>query len=432
MKKSLFALAAVTAFAGAAQAQSSVTVYGILDMGFGGGNTRNAQPTTVNKSTALGIQQSPQATSRLGFRGTEDLGGGTAAFFTVEIGLTPNDPQIVNSGATQNRQTFVGLRQKGVGSFALGTQVTPIHEAVGRTTAGQQNNIVGDLMYTVNGNSGINNFAATSTYGMTGGQSYTVRQSNSLTLKSENISGFTARAFFSQNNRDTTQTATATTTAVGSGGQNNASGYGLGLDYAWKKLYLTANYQSFTSESNAVTTGNGTAAPARAPVGSVSSAGVAGTTPVAGFGLTGASQANTPGVNVNDNQMYVAGTYNFGVLQAFAGYINRKASANNNSQYFQRYTAQQIGVRGNVTKTIQTWASVGTGAFEASGYDLPSAKINGYQLGANYVLSKRTNLYAIYGNASQSNAANSTATNATARTTSYNVNNYAVGVRHTF
>ena len=42
MKKSLFAIAAVTAFAGAAQAQSSVTVYGVLDVGYIGGNERLA------------------------------------------------------------------------------------------------------------------------------------------------------------------------------------------------------------------------------------------------------------------------------------------------------------------------------------------------------------------------------------------------------
>ena len=48
MKKSLFALAATTAFAGAAQAQSSVTVYGLLDMGYVGYNTRAANGLTTN------------------------------------------------------------------------------------------------------------------------------------------------------------------------------------------------------------------------------------------------------------------------------------------------------------------------------------------------------------------------------------------------
>ena len=47
MKKSLFAIAAVTAFAGAAQAQSSVTVYGILDVGFASGYAKNGATKTI-------------------------------------------------------------------------------------------------------------------------------------------------------------------------------------------------------------------------------------------------------------------------------------------------------------------------------------------------------------------------------------------------
>jgi predicted porin len=403
MKKSLFALAAVTAFAGAAQAQSSVTVYGIVDMGIAGGNNRSATPAGVTKSTALGVQQSPQSTSRLGFRGTEDLGGGLSAFFTFETGLTPNDAVYSTSN---NRQSFVGLGQKGVGRFALGTQYTPIHEVVGKTTAGQQNNIVGDLIYTVNGNAGL--VAPGGAYGLSGGQSYTVRQSNALTLKSENIAGFTARAILTMAGQNRNQTG------ANAGGQNDASGYGLGLDYKWKKLFVTANYQSFTSKQTSATAGTD---PTTAP---------------SAFTIVGAGQAAVDGANVKDNQMYVAGSYNFGILTAYAGYINRKASAESNSGYFQRYTAQQIGVRGNVTKSIVTFASVGTGAWENTGYDSASAKINGYQLGANYLLSKRTNLYAIYGNVAQSNAANSTINPSTAGVTSYNQNNYAVGVRHTF
>ena len=163
MKKSLFALAATTAFAGAAQAQSSVTVYGLLDFGYVGYNTRNAngpaltstgQTTpgaalsgTVNKTTGNAFSSSAESTSRLGFKGTEDLGGGTSAFFTVELGLTPNGQQAVNSGATQNRQTFVGLKKNGIGQFALGTQYTIVHNAVAATDPGQANNIAGNLIY---------------------------------------------------------------------------------------------------------------------------------------------------------------------------------------------------------------------------------------------------------------------------------------------
>lgn len=411
MKKSLFALAAVTAFAGAAQAQSSVTVYGIIDMGIAGANNRNAQPTSVTKSTGLGVTQSGQSTSRLGFRGTEDLGGGTSAFFTFETGLLPNSDAAGSLSTFNNRQAFVGLAQKGIGRFALGTQQTGIHSAVGRTTAGGQNNVVGDLIYTVNGNSPMTAFAQTTSYGMTGGQSYVVRLNNALTFATENLAGFQGNLMFVASGQDTNQGGTA---AAPTGGENTNTGYALGLDYTFKKLLLSANYASFTNTTTAAT------------------AGTSPTTAPAFTKFSNSGQLATMGSNVVDNTMYLGGTYDFGILQAYAGYINRKVSAENNSTYFQRYTAQQVGVRSNLTKTVNVFASVSTGAWENTGFDMASANINGYQLGSNYILSKRTNLYAIFGNASQSNAANSTINPATARNTSYNVNNYAVGVRHTF
>jgi predicted porin len=79
MKKSLFAIAAVTAFAGAAQAQSSVTVYGIMDAGYA-----TVTNTTAAGGTTTGLQSGGLAASRLGFRGTEDLGGGLRAGFVME------------------------------------------------------------------------------------------------------------------------------------------------------------------------------------------------------------------------------------------------------------------------------------------------------------------------------------------------------------
>ena len=86
MKKSLFAVAAVTAFAGAAQAQSSVTVYGLLDYGYQSAQQRNATGTagtTVSNQNTSGFSGSGESTSRIGFKGNEDLGGGASAFFTV-------------------------------------------------------------------------------------------------------------------------------------------------------------------------------------------------------------------------------------------------------------------------------------------------------------------------------------------------------------
>ena len=87
MKKSLFALAAVGAIAGTAQAQSSVTVYGVMDLGYMGSNLRGANndnKQTVVNTTNSQFSSGGESTNRLGFKGNEDLGGGLSAFFTIE------------------------------------------------------------------------------------------------------------------------------------------------------------------------------------------------------------------------------------------------------------------------------------------------------------------------------------------------------------
>jgi predicted porin len=411
MKKSLFAIAAVTAFAGAAQAQSSVTVYGLLDMGLGGGSYRAATTSVAKSNAGLSVQQAGQATSRLGFRGTEDLGGGTAAFFTFETGLLPNSASNTSGllSTFNTRQAFIGLSQKGIGRASMGTMQTTIHDVVGMTTAGANNNLVGDLIYPVNGAAGTAAMPTNTTFGAAAGNSYTVRLNNMMKFATENISGFQGNAMVVLSGSDATQTNSTT------GGVNMNTGWGLGVNYTFQKLFLTANYQSFTNRTSAATQGTNPAS-ATAPT----------------FALFGPAQVSTQGSNVDDNQMYVAGTYDFGILQAFAGYINRKATANNNSLYFSRYTAQQIGVRSNLTKTVNVFASASTGSYEAPAYDAISANMTGYQLGANYVMSKRTNLYAIMGNVSQSNAKNVGNLPTTATNSAFNANNYAVGMRHTF
>ena len=79
MKKSLIALAAL-ATVGAAQAQSNVTIYGVFDTGINELKSKGTGATATTQVTAEALQTSGEAaTNRLGFRGTEDLGGGLSA-----------------------------------------------------------------------------------------------------------------------------------------------------------------------------------------------------------------------------------------------------------------------------------------------------------------------------------------------------------------
>jgi predicted porin len=428
MKKSLFAIAAVTAFAGAAQAQSSVTVYGLIDVGFasssqtaaGNGAQTNAavqasQGNIVTKTQTSGFGGGGESTGRLGFRGNEDLGGGTSAFFTVEMALSPDSSTNISStNATSNRQSFLGLGQKGIGRASIGMQYTPVHEAVAVTDAGGTNNVNGNVIYDRAGGAGSQQIVAGSGNlgqpgsGMSTNTSYTIRSSNSLSLKSENIAGFTAKGFMVSGGKDTNTASQSTST----------TGYGLGADYTWKKLYVTAAYQTFLSEG----------LPSGTNVSTTFTAGYAG-------------GVSTPGTNARDTQQYYAATYDFGILKAYAQYVTRKVSYNNNSSIYVQRSAQQVGVRAPITPKITTWASAGTGSINPTGSTGDNSKFNGWQIGSDYNLSKRTNLYAIYGQTATS--ANQTglysagtavtATNALlGGQTSYNASSYAVGVRHTF
>ena len=84
MKKSLLAVAALSAIAGAAQAQSSVTIYGVLDAGYINQKSDGSTTNAYTRASSSSFGQSAEQTSRLGFKGTEDLGGGMSALFTVE------------------------------------------------------------------------------------------------------------------------------------------------------------------------------------------------------------------------------------------------------------------------------------------------------------------------------------------------------------
>jgi predicted porin len=377
MKKLLLATALALG-ASIASAQSSVTVYGILDVGYTGVTTRSSTPAAgLTKSNINQFNQSGSTPSRLGFRGTEDLGGGTSAIFTAEFQLFPQDATLSGNSTNGllNRQTFVGLNKKDLGTVTIGTQYTPIFSQGVRTDPGAFNDTVGSLIFPAVNSSGVTTSA------------FTVRTSNTLLVQSASFKGLRAGAGYVANNRDTTQTGPTT------GGNTNITGYSLNADYTWNKLYATAVYQTFRNQNPTTTV-----------------------TPVA------TPMTNNFGSNVVDNQMYLAATYDFGILKAYAQWIDRQAtSAIDSNQYLSR-TAQQIGVRGNIKSNIDAWISAGTGRYSAFGPNQPTANFVGWQVGSNYYLSKRSALYGIVG---------STQTSSTSAG-SVGANQYTVGMRHTF
>lgn len=119
MKKSLIALA-VLAASGAAMAQSSVTLYGLADIGVGSVKSTDTTGGITTSTRQSKVDSGGFYTSRLGFKGSEDLGGGLKAEFLLEgaIGLD------TGTFSGFNRQSWVGL-SGGFGKVQLGKMWSP-------------------------------------------------------------------------------------------------------------------------------------------------------------------------------------------------------------------------------------------------------------------------------------------------------------------
>jgi predicted porin len=104
MKKSLIALSVLAAVAGTAQAQSSVTVYGVLDMAL---QNENNGAFSKGKGSITSLDSGVQSGSRLGFKGSEDLGNGLKANFKLEMGIQ------ADTGASAQGGTGIWSRSMG-------------------------------------------------------------------------------------------------------------------------------------------------------------------------------------------------------------------------------------------------------------------------------------------------------------------------------
>lgn len=170
MNKNIIAGAILAALSTAAAAQSSVTVYGLVDAGI------NYDSSAVNGlGNKSGLTSGNTAGSRIGFRGQEDLGNGLSAIFTLENGF-----DVSNGAETHDmfgRQAFVGLKGN-FGTVKLGRQYTAFDTVLAASDAFA---------------SGLNGRAANLVSNANGftGQGYAVRSSDTIKFETANYSGFT-------------------------------------------------------------------------------------------------------------------------------------------------------------------------------------------------------------------------------------------------
>jgi predicted porin len=202
MKKTSLAIALLTILPFAAHAQSSVVVYGIADASIGIEN--NDAPGQDSRTV---ITSGTQSTSRIGFRGTEDLGNGLKALFNIEAGYAIDTGASDTSGLFQ-RRAVIGL-QGTFGTVTVGREYSPIAAVV------QSNDPLGHGYYGSN-------------LGSFGANRATRRLSNSVNYKSNALSGFTVQAAYSAGERQ----------------NDNPSGnlVGVSLEYKNGPLNLGAGY----------------------------------------------------------------------------------------------------------------------------------------------------------------------------------------------
>jgi predicted porin len=105
-----------------AHAQSSVTLYGVIDTNIEFLNHASPTGGSLVRQNSGGLSN-----SRFGFRGTEDLGGGNSAFFVLEAGFNTNDGTNATAGVLFNRTAAVGL-SNAFGSLSAGLQYTAMYD----------------------------------------------------------------------------------------------------------------------------------------------------------------------------------------------------------------------------------------------------------------------------------------------------------------
>ncbi len=385
MKKSLIALAALSAFATAAQAQSSVTVYGNLDIAISQADNKvigtNGSVTSDRSMKNTGMGDGALTTSVIGFRGVEDLGGGLKAKFHMEYDLVDFGTGANGNGSPSNtaadaatntnrsvhdadavngfgaRLSYIGLEDAKLGELRLGRQAQSVHNVIVAGLAGGGNNVAGQA-YSAGMNGNLNS---------AGIRAQDVYVNRAITYISPSFNGF--RVELQTASQEHTGLGEVTTSAKQTGGS---------ISYAAGKF--TAAY---------------------------------------GFADTDTIGSQT---TVASNKVQgLSATYDLGFVKVFAMRQEREIRDVDAGTLTSDTSANQIGLSKAFGKTT-AWVSYFDGKRE-EGNARTKSDVGGYQLGAAYALSKRTSAYAIYGQ--QDIAATTTSAKTETKQT-------AVGVRHSF
>ncbi|RQH05291.1 porin [Paraburkholderia dinghuensis] len=364
--KTTAAVIALSAFAGAAHAQSSVTLYGLVDAGVLYVNNKQISATVnpTHGGALVGLSQANS--SRFGLKGVEDLGGGLKAIFTLESGFTTGTGASAQGGLLFGRQAFVGLSSNQYGTLTLGHQRSVVADMVGvlqsgDTWAGSGTNFGTPVMDVSNLNT-------------------TNRLNNAIRYQSPIYSGLQAGFLYSLGGQAGNFTGNQILEAA--------------LAYNNGPIVAGAGY-TFTKN------------PYYASFGTVAGASVPGTTGTTASGNNMASPIWQGYASASSLQVAtVGGSYAFGPANVGLVYTNTqfgglgsvnpqggKAAAGATGKA--TFNTGEINGTYNLTPALQLGAAYiythNSGASNA----VDGAHYNQFNLGATYALSKRTSVYAL-------------------------------------
>jgi predicted porin len=377
MKKLLIATAALAMVAGTAQAQSSVTVYGVIDTGYNSReNTSNANVKTESVGISGGTNSNvgEAASNRIGFRGTEDLGGGLKANFVVESGMGQNAAFTVGG-----RAFWAGLQDAKMGELRIGRQ----------DTFARTNWLSHDQLAFANV---AGNLAHSDAQGDASTTSHTNR-SVAVNYLSPRMSGVQLSLGMTQ---DDTEASNANKTKNGSGAQ-------AGLSYVAGKFSAGVAYVEATTSVNA----------ANATVFK----------DTAGANTTTVNAAAVTAADTKTKDTSAAASYDLGVAKV--AYIYNKREADNRlstSTGDNERTSHAFSASIPMGAKLIGRVGYGFGEYRTGATTAYKGDLKGMQAALNYNLSKRTMVYGIYGDEKREDSA----------TTQIKTKEYSVGVRHTF
>ena len=371
MQKKLIALAVAGLVSGASFAQTNVTVYGIVDVGY-----------LYSKAGDLkfsGMETGGMSGSRLGFRGTEALGNGLSAIFQAEFGFRADqfDSKATSAGAgafSNVRNSWVGLRHDNYGSFTAGRQNSVAYDWVAK-------GLSSDVTATYPSNTVMSSFAQLNTGD---------RVNNSIKYQSPNWSGFEARAIYGFGE--------VVGTTANAGDASDAARYGIGAAYKNGPIDVALIYQGIAKNDTL-------------------------------------KDALGQGVDGNVNGWSLGGSYDFKVVKFFAQYqaeSNKQAVAaganfagsSNDKDLWTLGARVPVGRAGTVVFEYVDYKK------DFNTVNDEDERAKGYGIGYEHALSKRTTAYTSLGYISN-NKASKAAFNGVGQLDENNTN-FTVGLRHAF